>query len=169
MERLFLAPSEGLTISPIAWWIIAVLLIAIGVVGSLLPGIPGVILVLGGMLLAAWIDGFRRIGWITLTILGLLAGLALLGDLLGAKRVGASRGALLGAAIGAVVGIFFGLAGALLGPFLGAVAGELLSRGKLGQAARVGAGAWVGLALSLAFRLIIVFAMLAVFVTSYLV
>src|SRR5262249_35560571 len=98
--------------------------------------------------------------------------LALLGDLLGsligAKRVGASRAALLGALIGGLVGIFFGLPGALLGPFLGAVAGELLSRGNLGQAARVGAGTWVGLALSLAFRLVIVLSMLAVFVGSYL-
>ena len=158
--------------NPTGWWLIAVLLILIGVIGSFLPAIPGVFLVFGGMLLGAWIDGFRRIGWVTLAILGVLAGLALLGDLLGAligaKRVGASRAALFGAALGGLVGIFFGLAGALLGPFLGAVAGELFSRGHLWQAARVGTGTWVGLALSLVFRLVIVFAMLAVFVTSYL-
>ena len=157
---------------PTGWWLIAVLLILIGVIGSFLPAVPGVILVFGGMLLGAWIGGFRRIGWVTLAVLGVLAGLALLGDLLGgligAKRVGASRAALFGAALGGLVGIFFGLAGALLGPFLGAVAGELLSRGHLWQAARVGTGTWVGLALSLVFRIIIVFAMLAVFVTSYL-
>jgi uncharacterized protein YqgC (DUF456 family) len=152
--------------------VIAVLLMLIGVVGSFLPAIPGVILVFGGMLLGASIDGFRRIGWVTLLILGSLTALALLGDLLGsligARRFGASRTALLGAAIGGLVGIFFGLVGALLGPFVGAVVGELLSRGQLGQAARVGAGTWVGLALSFVLRLVIVFAMLAVFVTSYL-
>ena len=156
----------------IGWWVIAALLILAGVIDSFLPGVPGVILVFGGMLLAAWIDGFRRIGWVTLTILGLLTALALLGDLLGAilgaKRVGASRGALLGAAVGGLVGIFFGLPGALLGPLLGAVAGELLSKGRPGQAALVGAGTWVGLILSLVFRLIIVFAMIAVFVMRYL-
>ncbi len=158
--------------NPAGWWVIAVLLILIGVIGSFLPGIPGVILVFGGMLLAAWIDGFRRIGSVTLAILGGLAGLALLGDVLGgfigARRVGASRAALFGAAIGGLAGIFFGLAGALLGPFVGAVAGELLSRGRLEQAARVGAGTWVGVALSLVFRLLVVFTMLAVFVASYL-
>jgi hypothetical protein len=157
---------------PTGWWLIAALLILIGVIGSFLPAVPGVLLVFGGMLLGAWIDGFRRIGWVTLAILGVLACLALLGDLLGtligAKRAGASRSALLGAAIGGLVGIFFGLAGVLLGPFLGAVIGELLSTGHLVQAARVGTGTWIGLALSLAFRLVIVFAMLAVFVTSYL-
>lgn len=158
--------------SPIGWWVIAVLLMLAGIIGTFLPAIPGVILVFGGMLLAAWIDGFRRIGWLTLAVLGLLAGLALLGDvlgaLLGAKRVGAGPAALLGAAIGGIIGVFFGLPGLLLGPFVGAVAGELLGKGNLAQAARVGAGTWVGLALSLALRLIIVFAMLAVFITSYL-
>jgi uncharacterized protein YqgC (DUF456 family) len=157
--------------SPAAWWTIAALLMLIGAIGSFLPAVPGVILVFGGMLLGAWIDGFRRIGWATLTILGLLTILALLGDMLGAiigaKRVGASRVALLGAAIGALAGIFFGLAGALLGPFLGATAGELLSRRQLRRSVRAGAGTWIGLAFSLVFRLIIVFTMFAVFIASY--
>lgn len=157
--------------SPAGWWVIALLLMLIGVIGSFLPGVPGVVLVFGGMLLGAWVDGFRRIGWVTLAILGLLAGLALLGDMLGgvmgAKRVGASRAALLGAAVGGVVGIFFGLAGALVGPFVGAAVGQLLSGGHMGQAARVGVGTWVGLTLSLVFRLIVVFTMLAVFMTRY--
>jgi len=153
------------------WWAIAALLILAGVIGSFLPGIPGVILIFGGMLLGGWIDGFTRIGWVTLVILGLLTILALLGDLLGsligAKRVGASKAALLGAAIGGLVGIFFGLVGALLGPFIGAVAGELLSRRHWGQSVRVGAGTWVGFALSFVFRLTIVFMMLAIFITRY--
>lgn len=67
-------------------------MILLGVIGTFLPAAPGVILVFGGMLLGAWIDGFRRTGWVTLTILGVLTILALLGDMLGAligaKRVG---------------------------------------------------------------------------------
>jgi uncharacterized protein YqgC (DUF456 family) len=159
--------------STIGWWIVAVLLIVVGVAGVFLPAMPGVLLVFAGMLLGAWIDGFTRVGWTTLVILGLLAALALLmdvlGSLIGAKRVGASRLALIGATIGALVGLFFGLIGALIGPFLGAAAGELISRGRLEQAARVGIGTWVGLALSLAAKAVIVLAMLAVFVASYLV
>jgi uncharacterized protein len=154
------------------WWILAVLLIVAGVIGTLVPGVPGVLAVFGGMLLAAWIDGFTRIGWITLTILAVLMALALLADvvggLLGAKRVGASRLALLGAAIGSVVGLFYGLVGALIAPFFGAAAGELISRGRLAQAARVGVGTWIGIALSLVARVFIVLAMLVVFITSYL-
>ncbi len=154
------------------WWAISALLILAGVVSSFLPVSPGVFLVFAGMLLGAWADGFRHIGWVTLLILGLLALVALLGDMLGsligAKRLGASRAALIGAAIGILVGIFFGLPGALLGPFLGATAGELLARRHVRQSVRVGAGTWVGLAFSVVLRLIIVFTMLAVFITRCL-
>jgi hypothetical protein len=77
------------------WWLLALTLIIVGVIGTFLPVLPGAALVFGGMLLAAWIDDFQRIGWITLTILGALTVLVFVIDivaaLLGAKRVGASR------------------------------------------------------------------------------
>lgn len=159
--------------NPVGWWILAVLLIVVGVVGTLVPAIPGVLAVFGGMLLAAWIDGFERIGWITITILALLTALSLLADvvggLLGAKRVGASPLALLGAAIGSVVGVFYGLVGALMAPFFGAAAGELMTRGKLAQAVRVGVGTWIGFVLTLVARMIIVLAMIIVFIVSYVI
>lgn len=156
-----------------AWWALAALLIAVGAIGTLVPAVPGVLAVFGGMLLGAWIDGFRRIGWITLAILGLLTALSLLADVvggvLGARRVGASRLALLGAAVGSVVGLFYGPIGALIAPFFGAAAGELITRGRLAQAARVGLATWVGFALTLVARVIIVLTMVAVFVAGYLI
>lgn len=149
------------------------MLILIGVIGTFLPGIPGAPIVFAGMWLAAWADDFRRIGWVTLVILGLLTLLTLVADLLGAflgaKRVGASRLALAGAAIGSVVGLFFGLPGALVGPFLGAAAGELIAQRQFLRAARVGIGTWIGLVLSTLARVALVFAMLAVFIVSYLI
>ena len=155
------------------WWVLAIALIVIGIVGTFLPAIPGAVAVFGGMLLAAWIDDFQRIGWVTLTLLGVLTALTfvfdILGALIGAKRVGASRLALLGAAVGSVVGLFFGLVGILIAPFIGAVAGEFISRQRLGPAARVGFATWVGLALGALAKVALVFAMLAVFATSYLI
>lgn len=155
------------------WWVLAIVLIAIGIVGTVLPVIPGAVVVFAGMLLAAWIDDFQRIGWITLTVLGVLTVLTfvfdIIGALIGAKRVGASRLALVGAAIGTLVGVFFGFLGILIAPFVGAVIGELISRRQMGAAARVGLGTWIGLAVGTLAKIGLVFAMLAVFVTSYLI
>lgn len=159
--------------NPIWWWVLAIALIVVGVAGTFLPILPGVILVFGGMLLGAWIDDFQRVGWITLVILGVLALLVLLVDivsgLLGAKRVGASRLAIIGAAIGTVVGLAFGLVGVLIAPFIGAVIGELITLGKLAPAARVGFATWIGMAVGAIAKLALVLAMLGVFVTSYFV
>lgn len=158
---------------PIWWWVLAIALIVVGVIGTFVPVLPGAALVFAGMLLAAWIDGFQRVGWITLTILGVLTALTFVADiaggLLGAKRVGASRLALIGAAAGALFGLFFGLIGILIAPFIGAVVGELLSRRQLAPAARVGVATWIGLAAAALAKVALVFAMLAVFVTSYLI
>src|SRR5688572_32304275 len=54
------------------WWVLALALITIGVAGTFLPGIPGVIAVFCGMALAAWIDDFERIHWATVVVLGAL-------------------------------------------------------------------------------------------------
>ena len=159
--------------SPSVWWAIAMFLIALGVIGTFLPGIPGPIAILAGMMLAAWIDHFDRVGWIVLTILGALTAAALAIDvvagLLGARRVGASRPALIGATIGAVVGLFFGFVGILVAPFIGAVIGELSSRPHLGSAVRVGVGTWIGLAVGAFAKILIVLAMLMVFLVDYFV
>ena len=101
--------------------ILAFVLVAIGLMGTILPAIPGVPLVFLGLVLAAWAEGFRFVGAGTLTVLGLMALLAYAVDLaagaLGAKKFGASRLAVLGAAIGTLAGLFLGLPG--LGGFVG--------------------------------------------------
>ncbi len=157
---------------PTLFWIIAIVLIAVGIAGTVLPGIPGVMAVFGGMLLAAWIDNFTKIGWVTLVVLGVLTALAfaadIVGSLLGAKRVGASRLALAGAALGTLAAFPFGFVGLLFGPFVGAVAGEFITQQRLDAAARVGLGTWIGLAVGSLAKIALLFAMLGVFVTSYL-
>jgi len=155
----------------VALWIAALALIAGGCIGTILPGMPGVLIIYAGMWLAAWTDHFARIGWVTLTILGILTALALVADLaaslLGAKHVGASRLALIGSVIGGIVGIFFGLLGLLLGPFVGAVAGELMARRSIADATRVGLATWIGLLLGTMAKIALAVSMLGVFLTSY--
>lgn len=156
----------------VALFALAALLILVGLAGVILPALPGVPLMFAGMLLAAWADGFRHVGAPTLTVLGLLAVLALLVDFaagaLGAKRVGASGLALLGAALGTVAGLFFGIPGLLLGPFVGALLGELLAGGGMLRAANVGAGTWIGLLLGTLVKLALSFAMLGTFALAWM-
>lgn len=155
------------------WYLLAALMVVVGIAGTILPALPGVPLVFGGLLLAAWAGGFQRVGTFTLIVLGVLTVLALLIDfiagMLGAQRVGASRHAVIGAAVGTVVGIFFGLPGLLLGPFVGALIGELLAGGTLRKAAGVGVGAWLGFVAGTVVKLGVCFAMLGLFAAAYLV
>jgi uncharacterized protein YqgC (DUF456 family) len=158
---------------PMFWWVVSVLLIAIGAAGVILPALPGVPLMFAGMFIAAWIDHFDRIGWITLTLLGVLTAIALVVDIaasvLGVQRVGASKQAIWGTLLGTVVGLFFGFAGLVFGPFIGAVAGELAARGKLAQAGRVGIASWIGLVVGTLGKLAIACAMLGVFVLAFFI
>ena len=148
------------------------MLVIVGLAGTLLPALPGVPFVFGGLLVAAWIDDYQRIGWPTLAILAFLAALAigvdLLASVLGAKRVGASKLALLGAVIGGVAGIFFGLIGIFIFPFVGAVIGELIARREMGQAAKVGLATWLGLLFGALAKLALALTMIGVFVIAYL-
>jgi len=120
-----------------------------------------------GMLLAAWVDDFQRIGPVTLVVLGVLVVLSILVDLLssvvGAKRVGASNKALWGAGLGGLIGIFFGLPGLVAGPFLGAALGEMSDGKAWRDASRIGLGTWIGLALGAALKVALAFTMLGVF------
>lgn len=154
-------------------WIIVVVLVLAGIAGTLLPWLPGVPLVFGALLLAAWMDDFVRVSAFTVAVLGVLMALALLADLLasalGAERVGASRKAVIGAAVGTAVGIFFGLAGLLLGPFVGAVVGELMTKSDVERATRAGIGTWVGLLLGTVAKLALAFTMVGVFAAAYLI
>jgi hypothetical protein len=153
-------------------WALAVVLVLVGIAGTVLPALPGAPLVFLGLLLAAWIDGFQRVGWLTLALLAALTlasmGVDLVATSLGAKRVGASRQAVIGAAIGTVAGLFFGLPGIVAGPFVGAAAGEYLARRDVIQAGKVGLGTWLGLALGAAAKLALAFAMLGLFLTAYI-
>lgn len=158
---------------PILWYLLGGVLILVGLAGTILPALPGVPVVFAGMWLAAWAGGYSRIGAWTVIWLGVLAGLAVLLDLvagvLGARRVAATPAALWGAAVGTVVGLFFGLAGVLLGPFLGAVAGELRSGASVTRSTHVGVATWTGLLFGTLAKLALSFTMLGVFTGALLI
>lgn len=154
-------------------WLLAAVLILVGLAGTVLPMLPGIPVMLLGMLIAAWADDFSRIGLTTIIVLALLTALSFVIELvaasLGAKRVGASRAAVAGAALGTALGFFFGLPGLILGPFVGALAGELVAHRDATRALHVGIGAWLGFFVGTVAKLVIAFMMLGVFLAAWLI
>jgi len=154
-------------------WSAAIVLILVGLAGTVLPALPGVTLVFAGMALAAWIDDFARIPLWLVVLLGALTVLAWVIDYaaaaLGAKRAGASRLAIVGAFIGTLAGIVSGLWGLLFLPLVGAAIGEYAAQRDLLRAGRVGVATWVGLLLGTAAKVAIAFAMVGIFIVALLV
>ena len=61
-------------------WVLCATLIVIGLAGTILPILPGTVLIFGGIVLGAWIDGFTKVGTATLIVVGVLTVLALVLD-----------------------------------------------------------------------------------------
>jgi hypothetical protein len=154
-------------------WVIAVVLILAGIAGVVLPALPGVMLIFGGILLAAWIDGFTIIGGWTVGVLGALALVAVAVDYLAstvaAKRAGASKEGLIGAALGTVLGIFTGFIGLLFMPLVGAAIGEFVAHRDAIRAGQVGVATWVGLLVGTVIKLAVAFTMIGVFIAALLI
>jgi len=153
-------------------WILAIAMIAVGVAGTVLPALPGVALVFGGMLVAAWIDDFTRIpGWVV-AVMAVLTAIAMAADfaagMLGAKKAGASKLAIVGAAIGTIAGVFTGFLGLVFMPLVGAAIGEYVAQRDVKRAGRVGIATWIGLLVGTAIKVAVVFTMLGVFVATLL-
>ncbi len=151
-------------------WVLASVLVVVGLAGVLLPALPGTILIFAGLLLAAWADGFTRVGVGTLVIIGVLAAASYAVDFvaaaLGARHVGASRRAMAGAALGTIAGLFLGLPGLILGPLVGAIVGEWSANRDVARAGRVGVAAWVGFVLGMGVKFALAFAMIGIFLAA---
>jgi len=155
------------------WWILCAALILVGLAGTVLPVLPGTVLIWVGILLGAWIDDFTRVSVGTLVFISAVAllawGLDYAAGLLGAKKAGASKQALIGAALGTVLGLFMGLVGVLFMPLLGAALGEYLARQDQKRAMKVGLATWFGIMLGLLAKVVLGFVMVGLFVAALLI
>src|SRR5688572_18957121 len=158
------------------YYVLAVVLMVVGIAGTVLPALPGLPLVFAGMLLAAWAGGFEQVSGWTMGVLFLLTllslGIDFMATALGAKRVGASKPALIGAILGTFAGLLFGFVGIFIGPFVGALLGELVwLRGvggrELGQATKVGLGTWLGIVVGTVLKLGVAFVMVGLFALAW--
>src|SRR4030095_14614120 len=131
------------------WWSVAVILFAVGLIGTVLPVFPGTIIILAGALVHRMMLGPEKsIGWGTIIVLVLLTAASYALDFLsgyfGARYVGATKWGMFGALLGALIGIFFGIVGLFVGPAIGAVAGEFIAGKRMIDAGRAGVGRVLG-------------------------
>lgn len=121
------------TLNNLALWI-SLAAMLVGLIGAIVPGLPGVPLIFLSALVYAYLTGFEFVGGWIIALLGLFAALALVADYVatsyGARRFGASWAGTLGGAVGGIVGtlagiLFFGI-GAFFGLILGTIGGVFL-------------------------------------------
>jgi uncharacterized protein YqgC (DUF456 family) len=148
-------------------YVASVVLIAAGLMGAIVPALPGIPLIFSGIWLAAGVDHYKHLGrWWLLSVASVGAiGMAMdfIAGAMGAKRVGASARAVWGALLGGVIGPFFGLPGLLLGPFLGALFGELAAGNSILRSTHVGVNAWIGVIFGTMIKLAASVTMVALF------
>lgn len=130
---------------------LALLVMLLGLIGSILPALPGTPLVLAAAIGHRLYFGEASVSNVMLGVLTGLMVLSLIFDftasMIGAKKFGATWRGAAGAAIGGIIGLFFSLPGIILGPLVGAILMEMIGGREFKPAARAGVGAVIGLLL----------------------
>ena len=149
----------------------AILIMLVGLAGTILPMLPGCGLIFGAALLYGLLTDFARVGVWPLVALGVIAAVVQVSDYLagawGAKRFGGGREGIIGAIVGGIVGtIVFSLPGLILGTGIGAVVGELVRGRKLQESAKTGVGTLVGFLAGTLFRVSAAVIMLGIFIIT---
>ena len=153
------------------WWFFTIVLFAIGLLGTVLPFLPGTTVILAAAIIHRLMLGAEKsIGWQVIAVLILLTlfsyWLDFLGGYYGAKRFGATRWGTLGAVIGAIAGLFFGILGLFVGPVIGALVGEFLAGKRLVDAGRAGWGSLLGNLAGIFAKLMIALIMIVIFLMT---
>lgn len=131
-------------------WTLTGILLVIGLVGSVLPILPGTLIIMVTAVIHYFLaDADQRSSVTGFVILGVLLVLSYILESLasaaGAKQFGSTKWGIIGALAGGVVGLFFGILGLLIGPFLGAFVAEILiAKQSLKDSARSSHGAFWG-------------------------
>lgn len=153
------------------WWFAALVVMAIGLLGTVLPVVPGTTIILGAAIGHRILTGPENgVSW---WVLGLLVALALVSYALdfassyfGAKYFGASKWGVVGAVIGGIVGLFTGFVTLLITPIIGAVLGELIAGKRLIAAGKAGWGTLLGNLAGMVGKLAIALAMIVLFLIN---
>jgi uncharacterized protein YqgC (DUF456 family) len=131
------------------WWTLTIVLMLLGMVGTVVPVLPGTTIILAAAIIHHLALGeARSIGWWGIAGLVVMVLLSYVVDFgsasLGAKKFGATRWGAIGGVIGTIVGMFFFPWGIFLGPLIGVLAGELIGGQGLLPAGKSTWGTFLG-------------------------
>lgn len=153
----------------IVWIVIASIFILGGIVGSVVPLLPGPPLSYLGFLIVQ----LRSDPPFSLKFILIWAGVVIVVSVLeyvipvyGTKKFGGSKYGLWGCSIGLVAGLFFGPWGIFLGPFVGAFVGELIANNQSDQALKAALGSFIGFLFSTLLKLVVCVVMAWYFVAA---
>jgi uncharacterized protein YqgC (DUF456 family) len=154
----------------IFWLIISAIIILVGLVGAILPGIPGPITSYIGLLIGL-LSSYADSSYEVLLVLGVIAIVLTIIDYLmpiyGTKRFGGSRAGVIGSIIGLFAGLIFmpGI-GIIIGPLVGAFIGELISGANSNDAFKAALGSFIGFLTGTFMKLIYSIAIIYYYVAS---
>lgn len=142
----------------IALIILGLLFALSGIIGCILPLIPGPLLSFLSLIILSCATNWEPFSTMFLIVMGGLMVLVTILDYVvpasGAKKYGASRLGVAGSIIGMLAGFFFlPPLGLFIGAFLGALTGELLARKEGKDALRAGWGVFVGIMVGIGLKL----------------
>lgn len=143
-----------------AWFVTACLLLS-GMVGCVLPVLPGhLIILIAAVAHRLMLGAESGLRWWSFVVLVLLLAISQMFEILsgaaGAKWFGGTRWGAAGALVGSIAGLFFLPFGLLLGPLIGAFAGEIaFAKKQTRHAAISGVGSVVGTLAGMGFNVVV--------------
>ncbi len=137
--------------------VLAFLCLLIGIIGCIVPGLPGTPIAYAGLWIAQATDRVD-FSWQMLLVGGIVTIVISVLDYVvpawGTKHYGGSKWGVWGSTIGVFVGLFFGAIGVIVGPLVGAILGELVAGKQLQEAIKAGWGSFIGILFGTILKLI---------------
>jgi uncharacterized protein len=151
--------------------ILGILLMILGIIGCLVPVLPGPPFSYLGLIMLH-LSRFGQFSNTTLITLGSIAVIITILDYIvpvwGTRKFGGSKYGTRGATIGLIIGLFLGPLGIVLGPFFGAFVGEMIFKDDLNYALKAGFGSLLGFLTGIGLKLAASFVMTFYFVKEWI-
>jgi len=151
--------------------ILGIILMVVGIIGCLVPVLPGPPISFCGLILLH-LTRFGHFSNMTLLILGGIAVAVTILDFIvpvwGTKRFGGSKYGTRGATVGLIIGLFLGPLGIILGPLIGAFVGEMIFKDDINYAFKAGFGSLLGFLTGIGLKLAASFTITFYFVREWI-